>query len=121
MTLFDTVGQFYIFLWAVSFGVTAGLIYEVCAFFRRIFKFKLYINIIFDSAFCAVVIFLFIIYFSYVCDFNLRWYLFLGIFIGFSCERISLGNYIAKICNIVYNVFIRIKPKRKKQHDKGGV
>lgn len=120
MTLFDSIGQFYIFLWSVSFGAILGIIYEICVFFRRLFKFKLFINIIFDSAFCAVAIFLFIVYFSYVCDFNLRFYLFLGITLGFFCERISFGNYIAKICNIVYNAFIRIKTKGKKD-DKSAV
>lgn len=121
MTLFDSIGQFYIFLWAVSFGSITGIIYELCAFLRRLFKFKLFINIVFDSVFCAAVIFLFIIYFTHVCDFNLRWYLFLGIFLGFSLERISLGNYIAKFCDLVYNAVKRIKVKRKKQNDKGGV
>jgi len=121
MTLFDSIGQFHVFLWAVSFGAISGIIYEACMFFRRLFKFKLFVNIIFDSVFCAAVIFLFIIYFTHVCDFNLRWYMFLGIILGFLTERISLGNYIAKFFDMVYNIIIRIKAKRKKQDDKVGV
>lgn len=115
MTLFSAYGQFYVFMWAVSFGCITGIAYEVCAFFRRLFSFKLFINIIFDLAFSIFTTFLFIIYFTYVCDFELRFFIFLGIFLGFFFERISIGNGIAKICNIVYNSFNKIKIKIKEK------
>lgn len=111
MTLFSSFGQFNLFLWSLSFGCIAGIIYEVCIFSRRLFKFKLYINIIFDTAFAVLIVFLFIVYFTHVCNFQLRFFIFLGIFLGFSLERISIGNYIAKICDMVYNVYCKIKVK----------
>jgi len=111
MILFSSVGQFYLFLWSVSFGCIIGIAYEICVFFRKLFKFRLFINIIFDLAISALTIFLFIIYFTYICDFQLRFFIFLGIFLGFFLERISIGNYIAKICDIVYNIYCGIKLK----------
>ena len=117
MTLFSASGQIYILLWAISFGCASGIIYEIGTFFRRLFKFKLFINIICDVIFCAIVILSFILYFTYVCDFKLRIYIFLGISLGFFCERISIGNYIAKICNIVYNKCTKLKNKLITKHN----
>lgn len=118
MTLFSAYGQIYIFMWAVSFGCIIGIIYETCVFFRKLFKFRLVINIIFDLMFSILTTFLFVVYFTYVCNFQLRFFIFLGIFLGFILERISIGNYIAKICNIVYNGYTRIKAKISEKNKK---
>lgn len=118
MTLFSTAGQFYLFLWSLSFGCIIGIFYEVCVFFRRLFKFRLYINIIFDLIFAGLTTGLFLLYFTYVCNFQIRFFIFLGIIPGFFSERISIGKLIAKICDMLYNTYSKIKKQYIEKNNK---
>lgn len=101
-------------LYFIYYGIIAGLIYLGFAFVRGVFNYNLILTIILDLIWgtCATLLFGFtlITYFNGI----FKIYQILGFLIGLVIVKISLGNLVASLSQLVYNkIVIKLQNKLK--------
>lgn len=115
--MFVSKHQIFIFIACLSFGAIYGIIYSFLSGIKFFIKNRI-INGILDVLFCLSFGFLFVLY-SYIMNFtNFRFYMFIGLMVGFilylKSFHIILAKYCKKIYNIIYKKLGKFKQWKKK-------
>ena len=105
-----------VFLATVVSGILSGIVYDLFSVFRNGSKKKLFFTIsdvILSFIICSVIVAVFYIYNS----FNLRWYMFIGLFLGITFYFLCISNIfvfiLLKILGLFHFIFkILLTPAR---------
>lgn len=108
--------ELYVFLATVISGISSGMIYDFFSVFRNGSRKKLFFTIsdvILSFIICSVIVAVFYVYNS----FNLRWYMFIGLFLGIIFYFLCISNIfvfiLVKISRLFHFIFkILLTPAR---------
>ena len=109
--MFVTENQFYYFAESLYIGALSAFFYSFIALIKLPFKKGFFYQVIDFWALCPCFLCYLILSEKYAFP-NFRFYMFVGVVIGFTIYSISFGKTLAKISEIVYNKtnsFIRRK------------
>lgn len=96
--------EVYVFLATVISGILSGMIYDLFSIFRTGSKKKLFFTIsdvILSFIICSVIVAVFYVYNS----FNLRWYMFIGLFLGIIFYFFCISNIFVFILLKILGLF----------------
>lgn len=116
--MFVSKGQFLVFCCSISFGAFAGIFYSFLNTYTVFLKNKWLKFIVDVFIFCLISISY--VAYSYLCNMpNLRFYMILGVFLGFliyiKTFHYILAKYIKKLYNIISNKRIKTKCLKKQK------
>jgi spore cortex biosynthesis protein YabQ len=122
MILTDAAGQGFCFLAGVFCGMLSGVYFDTLKSVRRLLSAGKILTAVCDAVFGVLSTFT-TIYFIYpVNGFDLKWYIVLGILLGFVAERFLCGKPVAYITEKVYNIWAgwykalaKLKIRRRKE------
>ena len=113
----DSARQFSVFLLCILIGFSGGILYEVFAFFRLIFRCKkrknIFLSILLDVTF-FIVFALLCVYAAFALDFpNIRVYMWIGYALGGVIYSKTLRRILAFLEKVCYNVLAKLVKKAK--------
>ena len=103
MILGDVIYQGSYFAAALFCGIVSGFIYDVLFAARVFFRGGKILQVLLDVVFCLISAALVFYIFYTINGFNIKWYMIMGIFAGFSLQRVLFAKPVAILCNYVYN------------------
>lgn len=113
----DSANQFSVFILCTAIGFGGGLLYEVFAFFRLIFRCEKRKNIFLGASFDVVffLVFAFLcVYTAFFLDFpDIRVYMWIGYALGGLIYAKTLRRILALLEKVCYNSFARLVKKAK--------
>jgi len=110
--LFETYGQFNVFLAFIWLGVSIALTYNIFHFRKQFHK------VCFDFVFCILGGFLFI-YFMHLYNLGqFRLFLCVGLVVGILIEKIFFSKTLESFRKLLYNYLIKITTKVKNNYIK---
>lgn len=113
----DSAHQFPVFILCTAIGFCGGLLYEVFAFFRLIFRCEkrknIFLGALFDVAF-FIAFALLCIYAAFLLSFpDIRVYMWIGYALGGLIYAKTLRRIVAFLEKVCYNTFARLVKKAK--------
>ncbi len=114
MKLFETSLQAPLFLVFTCLGIILGIVYDILYFLR--IKRKPVFMAVADILFSGIFFLLTLYFVTVFSNGKVHWFLFFGIFSGFTLERLTLGNFIKIFIDfftkILYNLYERLNIKK---------
>lgn len=96
--------ELYVFLATIISGILSGMIYDLFSVFRNGSRKKLFFTIsdvILSFIICSVIVAVFYVYNS----FNLRWYMFIGLFLGIIFYFLCISNIFVFVLEKILRLF----------------
>jgi len=108
MILSDVLNQGLYFGVSIFCGLVCGIFYDVFYVIRKMTDAGKILTFLCDMIF-AVLSVLTIFYIIYITNgFDFKWYMIMGIYVGFSLERLNFKKPVAYVTEKVYNGFVKL-------------